>query len=236
MGLGTGTVKLSEIIAEFGGTTNTPTNFRSYLACGNFLGWDGGVAQHENNVNIPTSGTLQFSNFRSTSTYLVDKDFESDTYSGVTSDYVDFLTPELESITGLWTSTAYTALGFNFVNSSGGTQGVVDYIGKSTFNINLTAPLNSIFDYAPRNGFTTNPSNAALVLTGDHRATGWGNPFVSVSVTIGATTTTLTRTTSVVPNGTYDNINDVTYWVWNSTFGFTYDYSPYNFKCRVAII
>ena len=236
MGLGTGTIRLSEIISEFGVGGTIPNNFRSYLAGGSYVGWDGGVAQHENNINIPTSGTLTFSNFRSNTTHVVDKDFESDTYSGITSDYVDFLTPQYESITGLWTSTAYSSLGFTFVNSSGGTIGTVDYIGKSTFNTGLTATVDSIFDYAPLNGSSPTPTNSAIVLAGDQRATGWGNPFISVSVIIGATTTTLTRAASVVPNGTYDAINNVTSWTWNSTFGFTYSYSSYNFNCRVTII
>jgi hypothetical protein len=236
MGLGTGTIKLSEIISEFGVGGTIPNNLRSYLAAGAYVGWDGGVAQHENNINIPTSGTIKISDFRSNTTHVVDKDFESDTYSGVTSDYLDFMIPEYESVSGLWTSTGSAALGFTYVNLSGGTIGNVDYVGKSTFNTGLTATLDSIVDYAPVNGSSSTPTNAALVLAGDQRATGWGNPFISVSVIIGATTTTLTRAASVVPNGTYDAINDVTIWTWNSTFGFTYSYTPYNFNCRVTII
>jgi hypothetical protein len=236
MALGTGTIKLSEIIDEFGVGGTIPNNLRSYLAGGNFAGWDGGVAEHENNINIPSSGTLNFSNFRSNTTHVIDKDFESDTYTAITSEYLDFIIPEYESITGLWTSAAHTSLGFNYVNSNGGSKGNVDYIGKSTFNLGLTATVNSIFDYALVNASTPNPTNAALVLSGDQRATGWGNPFISVSVIIGATTTTLNRADSVVPNGTYDSTNNITSWTWNSIFGFTYSYTSYNFKCRVRIL
>lgn len=93
MGLGTGTIRLSEIISEFGVGGTIPSNFRSYLACGATVGWDGGVAQHENNINIPSSGTLKFSNFRSNTTHVVDKDFESDNYTSHWSTYVDYITP-----------------------------------------------------------------------------------------------------------------------------------------------
>jgi len=234
MPLGTGTIRLSEIINEFGVGGTIPNNFRAYLACGNFLGWNGGVAQHENNIKIPSSGTMRFSDFRSNTTHVVDKDFESNNYTSSQSFYVDGGFGFYETKAGVWSTTASNALGLVYTDSSGGTLGNVDYLGKSTYNLDLNGPISSVFDYA-QGVVTSVPDTATFMMAGDHRATGWGNPWISISVTIGSTVT-LNRSASLVPNGTYDNINNITYWLWTgTTFGFG-TVSPQTFKVRVRII
>lgn len=234
MGLGTGTIKLSEVISEFGVGGTIPTNMRAYLACGSYSGWDGGVAQHENNASIPSSGTLRLSHFRSTSSIVVDKDFESDTYSSTAVTYTDIYTPYYETKSGLWTTDISSILGFAW-DTSGGTKGSIDVVGKSTFNLDLTCTLNSVFDFVS-SSYTSAPDTACLAFTGDHRATGWGNPWISASITIGASTTTLNRSASLVPNGTYNSTNNITYWLWSGLFNFDVSYSSYNFKARVRIV
>ena len=68
-----GTIKLSEIVTEYGGGSNQ----RAYLRAGGY------VANHQRNENIPTSGTLTTRNFLGT-----EKAFSSDTYvSGSSSGY-----------------------------------------------------------------------------------------------------------------------------------------------------
>jgi hypothetical protein len=240
MAIGTGTVKLSQIITEFGGAANTPYNLRSYFKCGNFIGWDGGVANHENNANVPFTGTasLKISDFRSYGNYVVDKDFESDTYTGQLNTYFDYSIPYLEAKSGLYTSDTSIMLFLTFSGYPAGTIGTINTIGKSTYDASPgfteVATVDSIFDYGIVSGV---PDSAALVLNGDERSTGWGNPWISASVTIGATTTTLNRADTVVPNGTYDAVYNKTYWLFNNIFGFVNgDYNVFNFKMGLRTI
>lgn len=241
MAIGTGTVKLSEIISEFGGTANTPYNLRSYFKCGNFAGWDGGVANHENNANVPFTGvsTLKIGDFRSVGNYVVDKDFESDTYTGKLNTYFDFSDPPyLEAKSGLYTTNTSIMFGLVFASYPAGTIGTIDTIGKSTYDatpgFTEVATVDSIFDYGISSGI---PDTGALVLNGDQRISGWGNQWISASVTIGVSTVTLNRVDSVVPNGTYNVTYDKTYWLFNNIFGFVNgDFNPFNFKMRLRTI
>lgn len=239
MAIGTGTVKLSEIITEFGGSTSTPNNLRAYLKCGNFLGWDGGVANHENNANVPFSGTVNLGNFRSAGDLIVDRDFESDNYTGQLTFWVSGDYSFYESKSGLCTSAASSALSLGFSGATNGTKGTIDVIGKSTYDTSPgyteLATVNSVFDYSF--GINPYPDTAVFALTGDQRATGWGSPWKSVTVTINNSPSSLNRVDSVVPNGSYNVPNNITYWVWNNIFGFVNgDFTPYNFKCSVSVI
>lgn len=239
MGMGTGTIKLSEIITEFGGANNEP-NLRAYLKGASPV-TEGGVPEHENNFNVPLSGTIKIGDFRSNSTFIIDKDFESDNWNSVEESYVDNFTPQYESISGIWNSSFHTSLGFNYVNTSGGTPGVIDVVGKSPYNQSLTATVITICDAKLTNGGDAIPDTGFFALSGDERASGWalGNGFISVSVNVSSTITTLLRTDSDVPNGTYDATNNITYWQWSgSTFGMPYTggSTNTNIKFSVAII
>jgi hypothetical protein len=240
MAIGTGTVRLSDIINEFGVGGSIPNNLRSYFKCGNFVGWDGGVANHENNANVPFIGasTIKISDFRSYTNYVIDKDFESDNYQGKLTSYVDFNIPQYEVKSGLFTSNTSTMLGLVNTDAAGGTIGTINFIGKSTYDQTIgfteVADVDSIFDFGISIPTT---DSAALVLLGDQRTTGWGNQWISASITVGVSTVTLNRTDSVVPVGTYNSTYNRTYWLWNDIFGFVNgSFDPYNFKMRLRTI
>lgn len=201
------------------------------------------IAAHENNTNIPTSGTLKFSNFRSTGTYVVDRDFVSDSYTGVPSVFIApyFSVTYYEIKSGIYTADASTSLGINYNTTVAGTLGTVETIGKSIrtpTGSTKTCSINSILDYSIFSPVAI-PNKAALVLSGDQRiSTQWDDPWTQVEVTLTATSTikTLYRNNSIVPNGTYDSLRNLTYWAWNDIFGFDNSGStPFNFKTSVRI-
>lgn len=216
-----------------------------------FIWYAAAVPEHENNVNIPLSGTLKFSNFRSIGDNVVDKDFESDTYSGAykfirsgteidsEGDGVVIRTPLFESASGIGTFSALNALGLNVLataNTMPSTIGNINEIGQTIDASNEKSVVNSIFDFG-NDSYDTLPDSCTLILNGDKRATVWDLRWINVSVTVNNSTITLNRINSTVPNGSYDAIRNLTYWTWFGLFGFpNATGSTYNFKVRVSII
>lgn len=211
-------VSLSGVRSEFGTGSS---------ALSGFVRGGGYVANHENNAAISsTSNGLALSQFLNT-----DIDFESNAYTLAYSEFLDFITPNYETKSGVWTSAGSSLAGVTNADASGGSKGSIDYIGKAKFNLD-TATIDSIFDFGQNDQFGPLNDSAMFILSGDQRSTGWGNEWSSVDV-IGVSS--LSRSSSVVPNGTYDAFWNVTYWLWGTTFGFPLTASPGTAQIRVVL-
>ena len=214
---------LSGVKTEFGGTGTIPDNMRGYLKMGAFAGWYGGVAEHDNNSAIPSSGNLSLSNFASPA----DKNFVSDTYTADTDSYVDPGIPFYQTFIGYClNNTAMYESGLYALGAIG-TAGSRTVVGKSTFgSTGQTATIAMVGD------FDNNGSTGFIIgFTGDQRASGWGgagNIQAPVSVIINSNTFTIAS--SGVPNGYYNG--GYTYWSWSTQAGlsngsFTFQVSIY---------
>jgi hypothetical protein len=208
-----------------------------------FIWFTSGVAEHENNVSIPFTGTLNISNFRSSGSNIVSRDFQSDTYTGQFNSYADTVNGIYEKKSGVYTSAATSSLGLVYGVSSGGTKGSIDVIGRSISGQSETASLNSILDFGLSFVIDLIPTNCALVLNGDVRISNWDIPWTVAAVTLNNTTVTLHRANSIVPSGSYSATNNITYWAWYGSvispniFGFVNgSTTPYNFTCKVGIL
>ena len=214
---------LSGVKTEFGGTGTIPDNMRGYLKMGAFAGWNGGVAEHDNNSAIPVSGNVSLTNFASPA----DKNFVSDTYVAATSSYYDPGPPFTQTFIGY-------GLNYDVVIGSGlyeldptGTVGSRKVVGKSTYgSTGQTATVAMIGD------FDNNGSTGFIIgFTGDQRASGWGgagNVQAPVSVIINSNTFTIAS--SSLPNGYY--IGGYTYWSWDASLA---GLSNGNFTFQVSI-
>lgn len=200
---------LSSVISMFGGTGTVPINMRAYLKYGAYSGWYGGVAQHDNNSAIPSSGTLLLSNFNSPA----DKDFVSDTYTFGTSTYYDSNDPPFfQEFVGYATNNAMQGSGLFFLAGCG-TAGSRTNVGKSTFGSSgQTAQICMIGD------FNNNGTTGFIIgFNGDQRATTWGGagsiqaPYF---VTINSTTWYISTATD--SNGYYDSSTNTTFYSWTS--------------------
>lgn len=196
---------LSTVISEFGGTGSVPINMRAYLKYGAYAGWYGGVAQHDNNSAIPSSGTLLLSNFDSPA----DKDFVSDTYTYGISTYYDPGIPFSQSFNGYCASDPVMAGSGLVYLTACGAAGSRTYVGKSTYGSSgQVAQVNMIGDY-------DNDGSTGFIIgfNGDQRATGWGGagsiqaPYY---VTIGLNTYYFSASSD--PNGYYNS--GYTYYSW----------------------
>lgn len=200
------------------------------------------IAEHENNNSIPNTGTVRLGDFRSTSTYTVDRDFETDNYTG---QFRAYQSPDFSYSyyrTGLCTSDAVATIfgGLASDQTPVGTKGTIDVIGRSINALGETAVVNSIFDWrlVAYAGDEGSPAAAALFLEGDRRESVWDFPWTTASVTLNNATITLNRIDTVVPAGSYDSVRNLTSWVWNNQiFGFVNgDPTPFTFKARVTIV
>jgi hypothetical protein len=200
------------------------------------------VAEHENNNSVPSSGTVKLGDFRSTSTYTVDRDFETDNYTG---QFRAYQSPDFSYSyyrTGLCTSDAVATVfgGLASDQTPVGTKGTIDVIGRSINGLGETAVVNSIFDWrlVAYAGDPGAPAAAALFLEGDRRESVWDFPWTTASVNLNNNTITLNRFDTVVPAGSYDSVRNLTSWIWNNQiFGFVNgDPTPFTFKARVTIV
>ena len=214
---------LSGVKTEFGGTGTIPDNMRAYLKMGAYAGWYGGVAEHDNNSAIPSSGNLSLSNFASPA----DKNFVSDTYTANTESYWDLSEPPVfQGFIGYaLNNTVMADCGLGNLAATG-TAGSRKVVGKSTYgSTGQTATIAMVGD------FDNNGSTGFIIgFTGDQRATGWGgagNVQAPVSVIINSNTFTIAS--SGVPNGYYNG--GYTYWSWTSQAGL----SNGNFTFQVSI-
>lgn len=209
-----------------------------------FIWYAAAVPEHENNVNIPSSGTLKIGDFRSVGDNVVDKDFESDNYNGAKDQRFSFRPVDDPSIfeiaSGAASVNALRTLFLPNIAIAGiipDIEGNIIEIGRTINALGEKSTIVGILDY----GFDyagNPPESGALILSGDQRATTWDLPWVSAAVTVNNITTTLYRLESLIPNGSYNATYNVTSWVWNvSIFGFpNAPGSTYNFKARVSII
>ena len=216
--------RLSDVKTEFGGTGSIPNNMRAYLKYGATAGWYGGVAEHDNNSAIPSSGNLRLSNFASPA----DRDFVSDVYTADTSTYYDFGIPFYQTFVGY-------ALNNNAINNSGlffldavGTAGSRVNVGKSTYGSSgQTATVSLIGD------FDDNGSTGVIIgFSGTQLASGWGGAgSIQAPYFIVLNGNTYYMASSAVPEGQFLGDTD-TYWVW---FGGVSGLSNGNFSYRVGI-
>lgn len=168
MALGTGTITLSQIKSEFGGTTLT-----SHLKGGGF------VAAHENNASVPSSGTISISNFRSTATVLVDKDMEGLSYTDG-SDVYSFVQPDPPYDTeyvDIYGGANVPTSDPNKIPFVCGAIGVINFVGLGKANTTQAQFLGAA-DYYYDDG----TGLSALYFAGDRRGTWW------TSVTINGVT------------------------------------------------
>jgi hypothetical protein len=188
----------------FGGAGTIPNNMRSYLMLGAYAGFHGGVAEHDNNGDIPSSGTVFLSDFASPA----DKDFVSDNYTAATSTVV--VGEYFEVFTGYASNdAALQNFGFGFL-SSVGASGSRDNVGKSTYGSSgQTAEVQLIGDWN-----ISDTTGVVIGFSGDHRATGWGGAGGGIQAPyyIVLNNTTYYMADSVVPNGSFNTTH--TYWAW----------------------
>ena len=214
---------LSGVKTEFGGTGTLPDNMRGYLKMGAFLGWYGGVAEHDNNSAIPVSGNVSLTNFASPA----DKNFVSDTYTADTSSYYDPAIPFSQTFIGYClNNTAMYESGLTTLSAIG-TAGSRTVVGKSTFGSSgqtATIAMVGDFDNDGTTGFI-------IGFTGDQRATSWGGAgSIQAPVSVIINSNTFTIASSGVPNGYYNG--GYTYWSWSTQAGlsngsFTFQVSIY---------
>lgn len=211
-------MNLSTVIAEFGGTGSVPINMRAYLQYGAYGGWNGGVAQHDNNSAIPNTGTLLLSNFNSPA----DKDFVSDTYTpGYESNAYD--PPNYQTFYGYCSNTTVMGgSGLVYLSGPVGTAGSRINVGKSTYgSTGQTATINMIGDF-DNNGY----AGFIIGFSGDQRATGWGGAgSIQAPYQVVINGSTYGFANSDVANGTYDSGANATYWTWNNTSGISTNFT-----------
>lgn len=221
---------------SFGGGGTIPLNLNQYRRGNSFLGWNGGVASHENNSNIPAvgiggsyTGNLELSDFNSPA----HRDFLSGNY--VSSVSTSSSPPE--AAVGYASFAALGAVGCGSLSNIGTANRLT--VGKSTYDWTIlgyaeTANIEGVFDFSAT---STSVDQFAVVMTGDQRRTGWGgtNPanvggtagFAPTFIALGANT--LSFANAVIPNGSYNNAINLTTWVWNNTMSIplsgNYDYS-----------
>jgi hypothetical protein len=204
---------LNGVISEFGGSGAIPINMNSYYKLGATLGWNGGVAQHDNNSAIPTTGELRLSNFDSPA----DKDFVSDNWTQGISTYVDGLSGDTWIVTGISTLAGLAAAGFVY-NDATGSAGARVNIGKSTFGASgQLAPVSGVYDW----NFNGQPG-FIIQMTGDQRRGlvfpvpgSWGGADIGYApFTVVINSQTRTFDSAFVPDGTYDPTYNITTWSW----------------------
>lgn len=239
MAMGSGAIRLSEVCTEFGRQINAqPRNLRSYLKCsapplfGFSFNSDYGVPEHENNNQIPTSGTLKLSHFRSGATTIAQK-YVSNT---CTADYVFF--DEASYFFGTFFGRGFAteqALAGAFLPPFGG-MSAIDNVGKSVARLSQTASIIGVYDYAV--GTVFDPLSSYLVLAGDHRnSVTWDQRLLSITVNIpGVGSTTKNVDASPFPDGLYDAAYDATFWYWTDAFGFPASSSnPFTVELELTI-
>jgi hypothetical protein len=220
----------TNVINEFGGSGSIPTNMRAYLKLGAVLNWNGGVAEHDNNSAIPTSGSLSLSNFASPAS----RDFVSNTYTigQAFSSTFDPLIGQIDYVAagvndGVNNQTAiYT---FTLVSpNTFGTFGSRKTIGKSTYgSAGQVATLTGVWDIATYLNGSYVDGNIYVQMVGDQRRSGWGGTGTAGG-TSGAAPTTVTITAAGqspltlnfsgadTPLGSYNGTYNVTTWSWSS--------------------
>jgi hypothetical protein len=208
---------LSGVISQFGGSGNVPNNMRSYLKLGAFSGWYGGVAEHDNNNLIPSSGSLSLSNFASPA----NKDFVSDNYTTGFSSYVDFNIPYYEYAWGYSTTDGLSAASLNFLTGQGSPGGRT-LVGKATYGSSgQEATVTGVYDY----DIDGQVQGFIFQLLGDQRRSGWGGTGTSPGTSGAAPTSisilssTLSFGSATVPNGTYNSTYNITTWDWSTQVG-----------------
>jgi hypothetical protein len=221
-------MNLSTVISEFGGSGTVPINMRAYLKLGAYSGWYGGVAEHDNNNSIPTSGTLLLSYFNSPA----DRDFVSDNYTNSLSQYVDFNIPYYEYAWGYSTSNGLAAAGLNFLSGSG-SAGSRTIVGKATYgSAGQEATVTGVYDY----DIDGQVQGFIFQLLGDQRRSGWGgtgNNSGDAPTSITVLGTTLLFDNASVPNGTYNSTYNVTTWDWSTQTGLFNATTPFTFSVSI---
>lgn len=193
-------INLSEVKTEFGGGQT-----QSYYRRGN-----GAVANHSNNIAIPTSlpidlldflgGSKNFNSAGGTTWTSAESNVGTDTYFGVNR--------------GLFP-------GGGFLNSLG-TRGSYYQVGKS-YSDTTTTNIDGVIDYVDN---YTGAYGVWVIMSGDVRGTWW--------TSITANGTTLNRSAADATNGIYPGGSYTqTYWTWTSgAFGFG---SATNFSIQLTL-
>lgn len=222
---------LSSVISEFGGSGTVPINMRAYLKLGAYSGWYGGVAEHENNNQIPSSGTLLLSNFASPA----DRDFVSDSYTTGFSSYYDFGIPYYEQSWGYMQSGGLAAAGAIYLTGNG-SPGSRTLVGKATYGAtNQEATVDGVYDL----DIDGQVNNFVFQLEGDQRRSGWGGTGSSPGTAGAAPTSivvqgnTFSFSSATVPNGTYNSTYNVTTWQWTSWSGLYLNPSTFTFTVSI---
>lgn len=245
----------TNVINEFGGSGSIPTNMRAYLKLGAFLNWNGGVAEHDNNSAIPTSGSLSLSNFASPA----DRDFVSDTYTigqsfGVTGNIsVGFTGYLVSGVSDDPDNLRHPGLQGVVSPTTWGAFGSRKGIGKSTYgSVGQVATLTGVWDLRITFNGSFTSGTVYVQMVGDQRRSGWGGTGTAggtsgaapTSVTISATgqaDLALNFASASVPLGSYDGTYNFTTWSWtgiadsNLKLKEAYNAGQTTFTTRVSI-
>lgn len=195
----TGSVSFTKIRNEFAGYSGS-VKLSNYRIGGGF------TANHENNAAIPTSN----SNLALSKWWKSDKDFESNAGMGYTGSATWTTGNQIVdngTTTGLpWPDDNYQGFitNIDLLGVTIGTVGVIDNVGTSKSTTTQT-PIEEVYDAyfgIGGTGLTT------FAVTGNYTGTWWDS--------ITSNSRTLLRSTTDIPNGTYDSGANKTWWSWDS--------------------